>query len=402
MQETNGRAASAAETHTMSTTDTHKLLRPSFHDDALAEARSLIGMPIRVELWNHEASRDSIRHYAWGIGDDNPLWCDPEYAAKTRWGGIVAPPTFFFGVFDAVVAPGLPDIQWYYSGIDAEFHAPIRRNDEMVVKADYVDAREVSGSKVKRMLVQTGDVRYHDAKGTLLTRVLSHCFRVPRLGAEGGLQYAPRDEHRYTQQELDAIGERILNEFRRGADTLHWEDAAVGDALPGTARGPINRLDMTCYYAGAPGTSGYKSTRLKWLYAHWARTAPDRLPNNYDPSYYAAAVSPSIGHQDKEVATSELGMPGPYDNGPQRIGMMANCLTNWMGDDGVLRRYSARLKLPVIFGDTTFTGGRVAGKRLDGERGLVDVEVWAQNQLGQRTAAGTAVIELPRRGASRG
>ena len=95
-------------------------------------------------------------------------------------------------------------------------------------------------------------------------------------------------------------------------------------------------------------------------------------------------------------------MPGPYDNGPQRIGMMANCLTNWMGDDGVLRRYSARLKLPVIFGDTTFTGGRVAGKRLDGERGLVDVEVWAQNQLGQRTAAGTAVIELPRRGAARG
>src|SRR5690606_31448621 len=76
MQETNERAASAAETHTMSTTDTHKLLRPSFHDDALAEARSLIGMPIRVELWNHEASRDSIRHYAWGIGDDNPLWCD--------------------------------------------------------------------------------------------------------------------------------------------------------------------------------------------------------------------------------------------------------------------------------------------------------------------------------------
>ena len=38
-----------------------------------------------LEPWCHEATRDNIRHYAHGIGDDNPLWCDPDYAAKTRW-----------------------------------------------------------------------------------------------------------------------------------------------------------------------------------------------------------------------------------------------------------------------------------------------------------------------------
>lgn len=374
-----------------------QLLRPNLDDDALAQARALIGMPIRVELWNHEASRDSIRHYAWGLGDDNPLWCDPAYAARTRWGGLVAPPTFFFGVFDAVVAPGLPDIQWYYSGIDAEFHAPMRRDTRFDVRAEYVDARHVSGKRVKKMLVQTGRVEYFDEYGQRLTTVLSHCFRVARLGAEGGLSYAPRAEYRYSPDELARIGDAMLHEFRRGADTLYWDDVSPGDTMPGTTRGPINRLDMTCYYAGAVGTSGYKSTRLKWLYAHWARTAPDRLPNNYDPSYYAAAVSPSIGHQDKEVATSELGMPGPYDNGPQRIGMMSTCLTNWMGDDGFLRRYSARLKLPVIFGDTTFTRGRVTGKRIEAGRALVDADVWAENQFGETTATGTATIELPRR-----
>lgn len=64
----------------------HRLLRPALDEDALAQARALIsGTPIRIELWNHEASRDSIRHYAWGIGDDNPLYCDPDYAAGTRW-----------------------------------------------------------------------------------------------------------------------------------------------------------------------------------------------------------------------------------------------------------------------------------------------------------------------------
>jgi acyl dehydratase len=374
-----------------------KLLRPTLDQAAYDEARSLIGTPIRVELWNHEASRDSIRHYAWGIGDDNPLWCDPAYAATTRWGGIIAPPTFFFGVFDAVVAPGLPDIQWYYSGIDAEFFQPMRRNDEFQVHADYVDVRQLTGRQVQRMLVQTGRVDYRNQHGDLQTRVMSHCFRVPRVGAEGGLSYTPREEHRYSQQELDQIGERILREVRRGAQTLHWDDVQIGAELPGTVRGPISRLDMTCYYAGAVGTSGYKSTRLKWLYAHWARTQPERIPNNYDPSYYAAAVSPSIGHQDAAVATSELGMPGPYDNGPQRIGMMSTAITNWMGDDGFIRRYSVRLKLPVIFGDTTFTGGRVLARRLEQGVGLVDLEVWARNQLGQVTAAGTATVELPRR-----
>ena len=37
-----------------------------------------------AEPWCHEATRDNIRHYAHGIGDDNPLWCDPDYAAKTQ------------------------------------------------------------------------------------------------------------------------------------------------------------------------------------------------------------------------------------------------------------------------------------------------------------------------------
>ena len=49
-----------------------------------------------LEPWYYEATRDNIRHYAHGIGDDNPLWCDPEYAAKTQYGSIVALPSFLF------------------------------------------------------------------------------------------------------------------------------------------------------------------------------------------------------------------------------------------------------------------------------------------------------------------
>src|SRR5260370_30523086 len=44
-------------------------------DQALDSLRGLIGVPIpdTVEPWCYEATRDNIRHYAHGIGDDNPL-----------------------------------------------------------------------------------------------------------------------------------------------------------------------------------------------------------------------------------------------------------------------------------------------------------------------------------------
>jgi acyl dehydratase len=245
------------------------------------------------------------------------------------------------------------------------------------------------------MILQTGEVAYLNQHGVRVGHVLSHCFRVPRHSAEGGLKYEPRSPQRYSTAELEAIERAVLNEFRRGAQALHYEDVEEGEELPGTVRGPLTQIDMTAYYAGAVGTSGYKSTKLRWKYGHWGRNAPDKLPNNYDPSYYGAATLPSIGHQDEKVAVSELGMPGPYDNGPQRIGFIASCVTNWMGDAGELRECSVRLKLPVIFGDTTYTKGRVKAKRREGHRGFVEIDVWAENQLGQQTAAGRALVELP-------
>jgi hypothetical protein len=53
---------------------------PKITEQGLADLRTRIGVKITdtLEPWNHEATRDAIRHYAHGIGDDNPLWSDPE------------------------------------------------------------------------------------------------------------------------------------------------------------------------------------------------------------------------------------------------------------------------------------------------------------------------------------
>src|SRR4051812_12270194 len=93
-------------------------------DDGLTSLRRLIGVPIvdTVEPWCHEATRDNIRHYAHGIGDDNPLWCDPSYAAATRYGTVIAPPSFVFALSRILsgYVGGLPGIHAMWAGADLE------------------------------------------------------------------------------------------------------------------------------------------------------------------------------------------------------------------------------------------------------------------------------------------
>src|SRR5579883_2667299 len=67
-------------------------------DEAFERSRKRIGVPQprMTAPHNEEVSQDGVRHFAYGYGDDNPLYCDPAYAAGTRWGGLIAPPTFLY------------------------------------------------------------------------------------------------------------------------------------------------------------------------------------------------------------------------------------------------------------------------------------------------------------------
>ena len=49
---------------------------PVITEQGIDELRQRIGVKVEKEIepWCHEATRDNIRHYAHGSGDDNPLW----------------------------------------------------------------------------------------------------------------------------------------------------------------------------------------------------------------------------------------------------------------------------------------------------------------------------------------
>ena len=59
------------------------------HDIALQQ--ELIGLDeVNVTREFHsQVYEDAIRNFALSIGDDNSLYCDPDYAASTHWGCLL-------------------------------------------------------------------------------------------------------------------------------------------------------------------------------------------------------------------------------------------------------------------------------------------------------------------------
>ncbi|MFI6707701.1 MaoC family dehydratase N-terminal domain-containing protein [Nonomuraea sp. NPDC050478] len=366
-------------------------LAPQIDPEQFAHIESLVGTPIRIEPFNHEATRDTIRHYALGIGDDNPLWCDPAYAAAGPHGDLLAPPTFLYSAFDGAIGAGLPGVQPVYAGTEWVFHRRVRRGDEVDPSAVFSGVRRLSGSTSSDMVLQSCDIGYRVA-GSPVATARAHTFRLPRRDASGGgLAYEPREEYVYSDAELDRIREHALSEYRRGSAPLVFGELAPGTPIPSVVKGPIDRITMTSYYAGCIGSPGYKACEVAWKYRDWALNDPSRLPSNYDPSYFAETVLPSLGHQDADVAR-EIGMPNAYDNGPQRCGWFSHAVTNWMGDTAFLRTLSIRLRRPDILGDTVWIGGEVETLTEQDGLGVIGIRLEAVNQLRQVVATGAAEV----------
>ena len=105
-------------------------------------------------------------------------------------------------------------------------------------------------------------------------------------------------------------------------------------------------------------------------------------------------VKYSQQHEDANIAAGR-GMPGPFDNGVMRFAWAAPLITNWMGDNGFLRKLEVQVRAPGIYGDVTTYDGAVSEK--DAEKSIVTVEFTGTNQTGQVSTKGTARVELPRK-----
>ena len=139
---------------------------------------------------------------------------------------------------------------------------------------------------------------------------------------------------------------------------VYIEDVQVGDELPPLVKGPLAQIQLT-RYAGASG--------------------------DFNPI-----------HQDAEFARA-AGMGGVFAHGMLSMGFVAQALTDWAGA-GTVRRLGVRFAALVRLKDTVTCGGRVLAKTSKDDRHLVDLEVWAENQRGEKVVTGRATLALPSRG----
>jgi len=101
-------------------------------------------------------------------------------------------------------------------------------------------------------------------------------------------------------------------------------------------------------------------------------------------------------HWEEEFAL-EVGAPGAYDYGPERCSWLTHQLTNWMGDDGFLRRAECKVRRHNPEGDLLFIKGRVARKFVENGRHLVEIAQEGRNQDDEQSVVGSGIVELPTR-----
>ena len=366
-------------------------------DSALDSLRRLINVPIAdtVEPWCYEATRDNIRHYAHGIGDDNPLWCDPEYAASTKFGTVIAPPSFVFAlnrILSGYVG-GLPGIHAMWAGADLTWHRPIVRGTEVHTQAHLKELVEHETRFAGRAFQQIYHVEMHDPTGTALMSGESWCFRTERDAArELGTKYKTakaRPPMRYTAEDLNQIFKLYEAESIRGAEPRYYDEVNVGDVLPTLVKGPMT---VTGFIAFAQGWGGLYIRANKLAYKQMRKHPGLGIPN-------ALGIPdvPERVHWEDELAT-DVGTPGAYDYGPERCSWLMHQLTNWMGDEGFLRRHQSQIRHHNVVGDWIAIDGKVIDKGVDADgKAYVTVEQEARNQHGELSAMGTGTVHLPQR-----
>jgi len=142
-----------------------------------------------------------------------------------------------------------------------------------------------------------------------------------------------------------------------GRSQPYWEDVAVDEEIEGLS------LDIT------------------------ARRLVLQVSGSQDwyPVHFDAGFAKKGGHTDVFVNTGFL------------QAALVRVITDWMGDEGFLKKLRFEMRRQQRPGDTMVCKGKVVSKYEREGEGWVEVEVRAENEREGVTTPGTATVILPRR-----
>ena len=134
------------------------------------ELQALLGKEGEPEFF--EVEKGQLKRLAQALGDPNPLWNDLDYARKSRYGNIIAPPTFLVNSGLIKLAVKLTDMMgpsrnWLDVGMEIEFFKPIEAGDTITSTAKLIDLKEKRGKKGP-MLILLLEATYKNQRGEVV------------------------------------------------------------------------------------------------------------------------------------------------------------------------------------------------------------------------------------------
>ena len=124
-----------------------------------------------------------------------------------------------------------------------------------------------------------------------------------------------------------------------------------------------------------------------------------RIPTYMDLVVYAGASRDYFEiHHDRDAARA-AGHPDVIVQGSLKGAWVGQVATGWMGRHGRLRRFEIQYRGVDVPGRIATARGVVQRTSIDeasGE-GRAELELWLENEAGDRTVRGSATVALPRR-----
>ena len=142
------------------------------------------------------------------------------------------------------------------------------------------------------------------------------------------------------------------------AGQLYYEDVAVGSEIVPLVKQPTTR--QLVMWAGASG--------------------------DYSPIHY-----------DKDFAQSR-GLPGVIVHGQLIGSFLGQLMTDWIGEQGMLRKLSCSYRGMNYPGEALICQGKVTKKYVEDGEHYVECSLWVENPKGEKTVSGKAIVILPSRG----
>lgn len=343
-------------------------------------------------------TEDIIGIYAAALGERNLLFWSNDYARRTKWGGIIAPPCFTDSIAISWINQLEPrPLPWHFAtqpaGNQRQLFGVFRPGDQIHLIEKYLglEERKAKEPRPYRLFFDNYEKSFINQRDQVLAKV--H-YRYARLVTATDPASQPvefrgdlkQKRYHFSQEELDVVIKGYMANKRRGAEVLFWEDVPVGLDIPTLSVGPSTSTDSVAFHSAQQGhILGFELGYERALTETFGTPGPDPETGSIMATHYVhVGDGPGYGLA--------------FLLGYQMEGLLARMLTDWIGDDGFVKMLDCRFRELPIMGHIFHQKGKVTGKRVvDGEH-LVDLDVRTDNQAGAPVVTGTTTVRLMSKG----